>query len=201
MVERLLGERVDRLVVCGKDRAFEFGELLESDDSNRRVSLDAVLIKALGRRVHLGDAVDSGVRGRRRELSVVENCVSRPLVLPTLEDVPNRIGRLLPVEISRLYYLEERESVLGLFSTSSSEAPWCDRERPEVGLVETAVQGACHRRIRHKHKVKILAFLVERIDRLCSCNWHGLSDSGGFQKCVVEIAQSEIYDDFDRQSK
>jgi len=78
--------------------------------------------------------------------------------------------RLLPVEIRRLNEFEERESVLGLFSTSGSQAPWCDRERTEVGLIKTPVQGTRHRRIRHEHKVEILAFLVERIDRLRSCN-------------------------------
>jgi len=170
MVERLFGERIDRLVVWGKNRAFEFGELFESDDSDRRVGVDAVLGEALGRRIHLTNTVDGGVRCRRRELLVVEDSVSRPLVLPALEDVPNRIGRFLPVEASRLDDFEECESILGLFSASSCQAPWCDCERPEVGLVETPVQGACHWCVRHEHKVEILAFLVERIDRLRSCN-------------------------------
>lgn len=145
-------------------------QLLEADDSDRRIGFDGVLGETFGRRVHLCDAVNSGVRCRRRELLVVQNSVSRPLVLPALEDVPDRIGRLLPVEVSRLDGFNERKSILGLFSASGSQAPWCDREWPEVGLVKTPVQGARHRRIRHEYQVEILAFLVERIDRLRSCN-------------------------------
>jgi len=170
MIERLLGERVDRFVVWRKDRAFQFGELLESDDSDRRVGRDTVLSETRGRRIHLGDTVDGSVRCRRRELVVVENSVSRSLVLPALEDVPDRIGRLFPAKISRLDNFEECESVLGLFTASSRQAPGSDGKRPEVGVVETPIEGARHGRVRHEHKVKLLAFVVEGIERLGSCN-------------------------------
>ncbi|MDZ7701657.1 MAG: hypothetical protein U5J98_06090 [Halobacteriales archaeon] len=173
-VERLVGERIDDVVLIGQDRPLERGELLEADDRDVLVRVDLVAGQPARRRVEVAHDLEHGLRGRRRVGVVLQDGVQLALVVPALEDVPDGVGRLLPRQLGLLDHLEEGDAVLGGLPAARGEPARRDRERPEVGVVEPAVDGARQRGVGDEDEVVAGDLVVEFVNRFRPVDRHGL---------------------------
>jgi len=63
---------------------------------------------------------------------VCEDCINLALVFPTLGDIPNRIGVMLPIEAGLVDEFEERSPILVFLTVAGSKPPWCNCEDPQV---------------------------------------------------------------------
>lgn len=115
-------------------------------------------------------------------------------MFPALQDVADRVGDVTPVVVGALDDLEEGRSVLGLFAPAGGQASGGRGERAEVGVVETAVEGAGEGGVGDEDEIEGSDVGVEGVGGFGSGEWHRWSGTSQRNLKRLRLVSGKSYE-------